>query len=92
MPTKQRTKKTTKSGVSGKTKMSINQKSSVSLAKKVGKKKTKRMNVNNKRSLARKYWRQIRGNNGTPRKLKSKRTKKVGKIQNLEDLMTSLRL
>ena len=87
MPKKQRTKKNTKRGVSGKVKMSINQNSSVSLAKK----KTKRMNVN-KRSLARKYWRQIRGNNGTPRKSKSKRTKKGGKIQNLEDLMTSLRL
>ena len=87
MPKKQRTKKNTKRGVSGKVKMSINQNSSVSLAKK----KTKRMNVN-KRSLARKYWRQIRGNNGTRRKSKSKRTKKVGKIQNLEDLMTSLRL
>jgi hypothetical protein len=91
MPKKQRTKKNTKRGVSGKVKMSINQNSSVSLAKKVGKKKTKRMNVN-KRSLAKKYWRQIRGNNGTPRKSKSKRTKKGGKIQNLEDLMTSLRL
>ena len=41
MPTKQRTKKTIKSGVSGKTKMSINQKSSVSLAKKLVKRRLK---------------------------------------------------
>ena len=54
--------------------------------------KSRKMDINNKRSLAKKYWKQIRGEEDPPRKSKSKITKKVKSIKTLDELMKSLRL
>ena len=64
--------------------------------KKAGRKKTRRMSINNKRSLAKKYWRQIRGNENNPRNKSKKHSQsrkyKPATMSEIENLIRNLRL
>ena len=60
--------------------------------KKAGKKKTRKMTVNNnKRSLAKKYWMQLRGNEEKPKTMKPRKYKPAS-IAEIESLMNKLRM
>ena len=64
--------------------------------KKAGRKKTRRMSINNKRSLAKKYWMQIRGDEEKPRnksmKHSTSRKYKPATMTEIENLMNKLRM
>ena len=59
--------------------------------KKAGKKKTRKMSVNNKRSLAKKYWMQLRGDEEKPKTMKPRKYKPAS-IAEIESLMNKLRM
>ena len=54
------------------------------------------MSINNKRSLAKKYWRQIRGNENNPRNKSKKHSQsrkyKPATMSEIENLIRNLRL
>ena len=64
--------------------------------KKAGRKKTRRMSINNKRSLAKKYWMQIRGDEEKPKnksmKHSTSRKYKPATVTEIENLMNKLRM
>lgn len=64
--------------------------------KKAGRKKTRRMSINNKRPLAKKYWMQIHGEEEKPRNKSMKRGTgrkyKPATVTEIENLMNKLRM